>query len=129
MLDRRGLKRGTTTGGGADKHAALNAQSPAPQAPCRPAAGREARARPRASRGAPTGWRHGGNRAWNPPGAGRPEAATAAGNSRTTENGGANGFSVNNGFPDAATASTYSRWNRVGVMSTTASTSGSVITS
>ena len=28
MLDRRGLKRGTTTGGGADKHVVLNAQVP-----------------------------------------------------------------------------------------------------
>src|SRR5260370_18676731 len=32
MLDRRGLKRGTTTGGGADKHVVLNAKYPAQEA-------------------------------------------------------------------------------------------------
>ena len=33
---------------------------------------------------------------------------------------------MNNGLPAAQVASTYSRWKRVGVMSTTASTSGFV---
>ena len=44
--------------------------------------------------------------------------------SRTTSNVGASGFSVKHGLPARATAATYSRWNRVGVMFTTASTSG-----
>src|SRR5437660_1764498 len=40
MLDRRGLKRGTTTGGGADKHVALNAKYHAEEAEIASQAGR-----------------------------------------------------------------------------------------
>src|SRR5258708_1923803 len=41
MLDRRGLKRGTTTGGGADKHVVLNAKYHAQEAEFVAQAGRE----------------------------------------------------------------------------------------
>src|SRR5205814_9129777 len=41
MLDRRGLKRGTTTGGGADKHVVLNAKYHAQEAECVAQAGRK----------------------------------------------------------------------------------------
>ena len=41
MLDRRGLKRGTTTGGGADKHVVLNAKYHAQEAEFVAQAGRK----------------------------------------------------------------------------------------